>query len=500
MWPIFSDGTHGMPTMHIMFSWRWMSKTITEITTDTIPTAITTAITTVKRPAMAKTMYSRIGILFLSLGASGYSGGGVSRVTRANSCPATSSFMLGVRVRKKKGSMTPLAHFFLSFPPREMQPRDRYLLDVDILNRPPLPQIGYKGSLGRALFEPPGVYPCKTSPYRLLNQADLPPPVTKPVPKSIKPSRILDAPELVNDYYLNLLDWSAHDTLAVCLDSSVWIMNGSRTAEVVNGVDNITCSVSFSPDGTCLATGWSHGPIYIYQEDSTMSYSMHRILIQHSDRVSVLDWSDSHILASGSKDHTVKIHDTRTRRPCAQHAIHRGEVCGMKWSPNGLYLATGCNNNMLIVWDARQRKILHDLQGHKAAVKAIDWAPFNPNLLASGGGNADKNIKLWNVTTGECRHTTYTASQVSAVLWLGEDKLASSHGYSDYAIYMWSYPEMKKVQTLLGHEDRILSLKKSQDGQTIASLGADEALRMWTLERPKARRRERAPLEMVYLR
>ena len=42
------------------------------------------------------------------------------------------------------------------------------------------------------------------------------------------PERILDAPELVNDYYLNLLDWSADNRLAVALGENVYLWNAGR--------------------------------------------------------------------------------------------------------------------------------------------------------------------------------------------------------------------------------------------------------------------------------
>lgn len=34
------------------------------------------------------------------------------------------------------------------------------------------------------------------------------------------PDRILDAPELVDDYYLNLLDWSSTNTVAIALGTT----------------------------------------------------------------------------------------------------------------------------------------------------------------------------------------------------------------------------------------------------------------------------------------
>jgi cell division cycle protein 20 (cofactor of APC complex) len=36
---------------------------------------------------------------------------------------------------------------------------------------------------------------------------------------------VLDAPDIVDDYYLNLLDWSSNNILAVALGSAVYLWN-----------------------------------------------------------------------------------------------------------------------------------------------------------------------------------------------------------------------------------------------------------------------------------
>ena len=41
------------------------------------------------------------------------------------------------------------------------------------------------------------------------------------------PERILDAPELLDDYYLNLLDWSSTNVLGVALGASVYLWNAN---------------------------------------------------------------------------------------------------------------------------------------------------------------------------------------------------------------------------------------------------------------------------------
>ena len=41
------------------------------------------------------------------------------------------------------------------------------------------------------------------------------------------PERILDAPDLIDDYYLNLLDWGSNNEVAVALGSSVYLWHAA---------------------------------------------------------------------------------------------------------------------------------------------------------------------------------------------------------------------------------------------------------------------------------
>ncbi len=73
-------------------------------------------------------------------------------------------------------------------------------------------------------------------------------------------------------------------------------------------------------------------------------------------------------------------------------------MCGLKWSPEGHQLASGGNDNFLCIWDAAASgSRAQPVQApkfrcgeHMAAVKALAWSPHERNLIASGGGTADK--------------------------------------------------------------------------------------------------------------
>ena len=176
------------------------------------------------------------------------------------------------------------------------------------------------------------------------------------------------------------------------------------------------------------------------------------------------------------------MHDVRV----AEHFIetlagHRQEVCGLKWSLDETQLASGGNDNRLLIWNAASLKVPSmKFSEHQAAVKAIAWSPHQHGLLASGGGTADRCIKFWNTLNSSCINSIDTGSQVCNLGWSRNvNEIVSTHGYSLNQIIVWKYPTMAKVATLTGHTFRVLYLASSPDGQSIVTGAGDETLRFW---------------------
>ena len=51
------------------------------------------------------------------------------------------------------------------------------------------------------------------------------------------------------------------------------------------------------------------------------------------------------------------------------------QVCGLKWSPDHQHLASGGNDNKLLVWNLSNLNPMQQYGEHSAAVKAIAWSP-----------------------------------------------------------------------------------------------------------------------------
>ena len=298
------------------------------------------------------------------------------------------------------------------------------------------------------------------------------------------PERILDAPELLDDYYLNLLDWSSTNVVAVALGPTVYLWNAGsgdiqQLCQTAEDTDDHITSVSWAADGKHIAVGTAHAEVQIW--DASRSHCVRR-LRGHSARVGALAWNGTQ-LATGGRDNAILMHDVRIREHLTGTlAGHEQEVCGLKWSSSG-QLASGGNDNVLHIWDQNsisRRTHLHRMTEHTAAVKALAWCPFQSNLLASGGGTADRTIKFWNSNTGAVLNSIDTHSQVCALQWNPHEReILSSHGYSQNQLCLWKYPSMVKMAEFTGHSARVLHMATSPDGTSVVSAAADETLRFW---------------------
>ena len=120
----------------------------------------------------------------------------------------------------------------------------------------------------------------------------------------------MDAPGLADDFYLNLVDWSHDNLLAVGLKNSIYLWNGetskvSRLCELPT--DSIT-SVCWSEIGSILAIGCNKGEVLIWD---TKQQKQVRRFEGHEARVGSIAWS-LRLLSTGSRDKTILQRDIRS--------------------------------------------------------------------------------------------------------------------------------------------------------------------------------------------
>lgn len=328
------------------------------------------------------------------------------------------------------------------------------------------------------------------SPVRFGSQQMLLSPRRQPRAVSKVPYKVLDAPELADDFYLNLVDWGSANVLGVGLGASVYMWN-AQTSRVnklctLDGEDTVT-SVAWIQKGTHIAIGTNKGLVQIWDAEKQRRL---RTMNGHTGRVGSLAWN-SHILTSGSRDRLIYHRDVRKPDQWVRKLVgHKQEVCGLKWNADDGQLASGGNDNKLMVWDGLNETPLWKFSDHTAAVKAIAWSPHQRGLLASGGGTADRRIIFHDTLKGTVINEVDTGSQVCNIAWSkNSNEIVSTHGYSQNQIVVWKYPSMTQVVSLTGHTYRVLYLAMSPDGRVVVTGAGDETLRFWNVfgRKPGAR-------------
>ncbi|KAJ3257099.1 ubiquitin-protein transferase activating protein [Boothiomyces macroporosus] len=288
---------------------------------------------------------------------------------------------------------------------------------------------------------------------------------------------VLDAPNARDDYYCSLLDWASSGDLLVGLANQSFLWNKNGTLQLVhetNDIDHIS-TVAFSPTPKNCGIGTEAGSLLVY--DVSTNNLLHDF--EDQDGVSALIWKSSTEMVTGDPDGNIVHWDIRTSRNRILQGHHLDRVVGIAKSVDNV-IATGCNGNIVNIWDDRRLdKPRLVINSHTSAVRALAWCPWSAHILATGGGLDDGTIQIHNTVTGKLLQKYESGDQVCQMLWsLHYKEIISAHNCQSKQLRIYKFPEMKLIHTLPGHNVRPMHLALSPDGQTVASIGDDETLKV----------------------
>ncbi|XP_042297874.1 protein HIRA isoform X2 [Sceloporus undulatus] len=184
-------------------------------------------------------------------------------------------------------------------------------------------------------------------------------------------------------------------------------------------------SVDIHPDGTKFATGgqgedsgkvviWNMAPVL--KEEDEKNENVPKMLCQmdnHLACVNCVRWSNNGIyLASGGDDKLImvwkraayigpstvfgsssKLANVEQWRCVSILRSHSGDVMDVAWSPHDAWLASCSVDNTVVIWNAvKFPEILATLKGHSGLVKGLTWDPVGKYIASQAD---DRSLKVW---------------------------------------------------------------------------------------------------------
>ncbi|NXJ57202.1 CD20B protein, partial [Spizaetus tyrannus] len=261
---------------------------------------------------------------------------------------------------------------------------------------------------------------------------------------------------LRNDYYLNILDWSLENLIAIAVGPAAHIWNGGTLQGIgnidLNSSSKYISSLAWIKEGTCLAIGTSDGEVQLWDIETKKRL---RNMFGHLSVVGALSWSH-YILSSGSRLGSIHHHDVRV----AQHHVgtlcqNKQSICSLKWSLSNQLLASGSSDGILNIWPSDpgaklQSQPLKTIP-HSSAVKAMNWCPWQSKVLATGGGMKDGILRVWDINREKIIQSAATDSQICSLLWLPKtSELMTGQGLPGNEMKIWKYPMLTNSSELYG--------------------------------------------------
>jgi WD40 repeat protein/tRNA A-37 threonylcarbamoyl transferase component Bud32 len=158
---------------------------------------------------------------------------------------------------------------------------------------------------------------------------------------------------------------------------------------------------------------------------------------------------------------------------------HRGPVYAVRYSPDGLLLATAAGDGVVRLWDVAQRSVVRMLASYDGRVRGLAWAPDGSALAAAG---EDWTIRIWDATSGlTIRVLRGHLGEVHSLAWTADGRRMAS-GSADKTVRLWDLAAITPPMALRGHEGDVTSVAFSPDGRLVASGSRDKTVRLWDSE------------------
>jgi len=154
---------------------------------------------------------------------------------------------------------------------------------------------------------------------------------------------------------------------------------------------------------------------------------------------------------------------------------HSGPLSSIAFSPNGQFLASGGEDQVVKVWNVQTKSEVRSFRAHTDWVTSVGFSPDGESIVSA---SVDQSVLLWRFIADETDVATGHVRKVNLVAMSGNGERIASAG-EDRTVRVWNATTGQELRVLTGHSGAITAVAISPDGKRVATAAQDLKIKIW---------------------
>ncbi len=233
----------------------------------------------------------------------------------------------------------------------------------------------------------------------------------------------------------------------------------------------------FSPNGRHIVTLSSNNSIELHSRQTGKRLRV--IPTQEHEAVSLVLHPGGELAATGGRDDTIRVWDTRSTLTRGVLRGHLSDVVSLSLDVTGEMLLSGSQDGAMILWNMKNQKLLNSAE--KAHTGELSSVAFHPSGGIAVSGGEDGKVRIWSIPDLKPVHSfTKHRKPVSQVgFTVRGDKLLTASEDGILAVWEW---EQKRLINEITMKQPVSGFGIQSDGKKVVVGTKQGRIRVYDLE------------------